>query len=108
MTVRFAISAFFSLVSVAFFFTLFVAVAQDSTQSFKAETFFFKTTGTLKPLLSPSAYQAVVSAAKASGYSEEEIEVTIIVTERKKSLEERRQNNTYTPYAPKAKPKKFE
>ncbi len=92
----------------ALFMLLFVsllAFAQDSTKAFKAETFFFKTTGTLKPLLSESAYQAVISAAKASGYSEDEIEVTIIVTERKKKFEEQKSK---TPYTPKPKPKKFE
>jgi hypothetical protein len=99
---------FFGSIAVMLSIAAIIAFAQDSTQTFKAETFFFKTTGTLKPLLSASAYQAVVSAAKASGYSEEEIEVTIIVTERKKNFEERRQNNSYTPYAPKPKPKKFE
>ncbi|MFN3344921.1 MAG: hypothetical protein ACK412_04660 [Chloroherpetonaceae bacterium] len=81
------------------------ALAQDSTKTFKAETFFFKTTGTLKPLLSESAYQAVINAAKASGYSEDEIEVTLIVTERKKKFEEQKFK---TPYTPKPKPKKFE
>ncbi|MFN3562090.1 MAG: hypothetical protein ACK4XY_00060 [Chloroherpetonaceae bacterium] len=81
------------------------ALAQDSTKTFKAETFFFKTTGTLKPLLSESAYQAVINAAKASGYSEDEIEVTLIVTERKKKFEEQKSKPSYTP---KPKPKKFE
>lgn len=80
--------------------------AQDSSTAFKAETFFFKTTGTLKPLLSESAYQAVISAAKASGYSEDEIEVTLIVTERKKKFEEQKFKPSYTPKKP--KPKKFE
>ncbi len=92
-----------------FFLLLFIslfAFAQDSTKAFRAETFYFKTTGTLKPLLSESAYQAVVSAAKASGYSEDEIEVTIIVTERKKKFEEAKPKPSYTP--PKPKPKKFE
>ncbi|MFQ3597143.1 MAG: hypothetical protein SNJ55_09060 [Chloroherpetonaceae bacterium] len=86
------------------FMSLF-AFAQDSTKAFKAESFFFKTTGTLKPLLSESAYQAVISAAKASGYSEDEIEVTLIVTERKKKFEEQKFK---TPYTPKPKQKKFE
>ncbi len=84
----------------------FFAHAQDSTKAFRAETFYFKTTGMPKPLLSESAYQAVVSAAKASGYSEDEIEVTIIVTERKKKSEEPKPKPAYTP--PKPKPKKFE
>ncbi len=82
------------------------AFAQDSSKAFRAETFYFKTTGTLKPLLSESAYQAVVSAAKASGYSEDEIEVTLIVTERKKKFEEQKPKSPYTPSKP--KPKKFE
>lgn len=87
-----------------------VALAQDSAKAFKAESFFFKTTGTLKPLLSESAYQAVISAAKASGYDEDEIEVTIIVTERKRRFEERKSEERapQKPQAPKPKPKKFE
>ncbi len=96
---------FFGTLFMLLLISLFV-LAQDSTKAFRAETFYFKTTGTLKPLLSESAYQAVVSAAKASGYSEDEIEVTIIVTERKKKFEEAKPKPSYTP--PKSKPKKFE
>lgn len=100
MTQGFFFGALFMLLLMSLF-----AFTQDSTKVFKAETFFFKTTGTLKPLLSESAYQAVISAAKASGYSEDEIEVTLIVTERKKKFEEQKFK---TPYTPKSKPKKFE
>ena len=96
---------FFGVLFMLLLLSLF-ALAQDSTKAFKAETFFFKTTGTLKPLLSASAYQAVIGAAKASGYSEDEIEVTLIVTERKKKFEEPKPKSPYTP--PKPKPKKFE
>ncbi len=96
---------FFGTLLTLLFVSLF-ALAQDSTKAFRAETFFFKTTGTLKPLLSESAYQAIVNAAKASGYSEDEIEVTIIVTERKKKFEESKPKSPYTPSKP--KPKKFE
>ncbi|MCS6990038.1 MAG: hypothetical protein NZM06_11035 [Chloroherpetonaceae bacterium] len=86
----------------------FWAFAQDSAKVFKAESFFFKTTGTLKPLLSESAYQAVINAAKASGYDEDEIEVTIIVTDRKRKFEQKKfeERPPAKPYAP--KPKKFE
>jgi len=96
---------FLGVLFLLLFISLF-ALAQDSTKTFRAETFYFKTTGTLKPLLSESAYQAVVGAAKASGYSEDEIEVTIIVTERKKRFEEPKPKPSYTPSKP--KPKKFE
>ncbi len=95
---------FFGSLLTLLFVSLF-ALAQDSAKVYRAESFFFKTTGTLKPLLSESAYQAVISAAKASGYSEDEIEVTLIVTERKKKNEE---TKFKSPYAPKPKPKKFE
>lgn len=95
---------FFGALFMLLFISLF-ALAQDSTKPFKAETFFFKTTGTLKPLLSESAYQAIITAAKASGYSEDEIEVTIIVTERKRKFDEQHYK---TPYKPKPTPKKFE
>ncbi len=100
MTRGFFFGALFMLLLASLF-----AFTQDSTKFFKAETFFFKTTGTLKPLLSESAYQAVISAAKASGYSEDEIEVTLIVTERKKKFEEQKSKPSYMP---KPKPKKFE
>jgi ABC-type sugar transport system substrate-binding protein len=62
--------------------------AQSDT-AYRADYFYFQTTGTLKPLLSDPTYKAVVAAAKAAGYTEGEIEVTLYVVDRK-SREERR------------------
>ncbi len=75
---------------------------------YRADYFYFQTTGTIKPLLSESTYKAVLAAAKAAGYSEEEIEVTLYVVDRK-SREERRFIPTATRQKlEKPKVKKFE
>lgn len=63
--------------------------ASDST-TYRADYFYFQTTGTIKPLLSDATYKAVLAAAKAAGYSEDEIEVTIYVVDRKSRLERQR------------------
>ncbi len=62
--------------------------AGDST--YRADYFYFQTTGTIKVLLSEATYKAVLAAAKAAGYSEDEIEVTIYVVDRKSRLEQQR------------------
>jgi hypothetical protein len=47
------------------------------------EYFFFQTTGDPKYLLSPEILKAVKLSADLTGYSSEEIEVTITVTDKK-------------------------
>lgn len=64
--------------------------ASDST--YRADYFYFQTTGSIKPLLSEATYKAVLAAAQAAGYSEDEIEVTIYVVDRKSRLERQRQS----------------
>ncbi|MCS7012907.1 MAG: hypothetical protein RML35_01935 [Chloroherpetonaceae bacterium] len=60
-------------------------LAADST--YRTEYFYFQTTGTPKSLLSEATYKAVIAAAQAAGYSEDEIEVTIFVVDRKSRQE---------------------
>ncbi len=62
--------------------------ASDST--YRADYFYFQTTGSIKVLLSEATYRAVLAAAQAAGYSEDEIEVTIYVVDRKSRLERQR------------------
>lgn len=55
----------------------------DSTKAtYRADYFYFQTTGKPKHLLSDAAYQAIISAAQASGYMPDEIEVTITATDK--------------------------
>jgi hypothetical protein len=70
--------------------------------SHKAETFFFQSTGAPRFMLSEKALQAVMNAAKASGYDEAEIEVTVFVRD-KKSTEEKK--SMYDSRKPPAKPR---
>ena len=63
--------------------------AAPTDSGYRTDYFYFQTTGTIKPLLSDPTYKAVLAAAKASGYDEKEIEVTLYVVDRK-SREERR------------------
>ncbi len=62
--------------------------ASDST--YRADYFYFQTTGTIRILLSEATCKAVLAAAQAAGYSEDEIEVTIYVVDRKSRLERQR------------------
>lgn len=79
----------------------------DSTKSaYRADYFYFQTTGAPKYLLSEPAYQSIISAALASGYKPEEIEVTITATdksERSVSVKKPSRSKTRKP-----KVKKFE
>lgn len=63
------------------------SVAAVADSGYRAEYFYFQTTGSIKPLLSEATYKAVLAAAQAAGYSEDEIEVTIFVVDRKSRQE---------------------
>lgn len=58
------------------------SVSAPVDTSGRPEYFYFQTTGTPKFLLSEKAREAVLAAAKLSGYTEDEIEVTIYVADK--------------------------
>lgn len=83
------------------------AAKSDSTRAaYRSDYFYFQTTGEPKHLLSDAAYQAIISAAQASGYKPGEIEVTITATDKsEKSVSVKKPSRSKTR---KPKVKKFE
>ncbi|WP_169304752.1 hypothetical protein [Chloroherpeton thalassium] len=64
------------------------------TTSYRADYFFFQTTGDPNYLLSQTAYQAVLLSARLSGYKPEEIEVTITVSDKESNKKKSQKKNT--------------
>ena len=61
----------------------------NSVKSFKAESFLFKTKGEARELLNINSFNAVMQAAKAAGYNEDEIEITIEAKNKPKKPEKK-------------------
>ncbi|NTW48865.1 MAG: hypothetical protein HGB19_03870 [Chlorobiales bacterium] len=79
----------------------------DSTKAtYRADYFYFQTTSDPKHLLSDAAYQAIISAALASGYKPDEIEVTVTATDKTEKLAPSKKQSKSKTRKPKLK--KFE
>jgi len=105
ISLLFSFVAFFTQISLAQAASNADGQAKDST-SYRADYFFFQTTGTPNYLLSKTAYQAVILAARLSGYKPEEIEVTITVSDKETNKKKAKKKNPFKKKKPKIK--KFE